>query len=341
MAGSYGSTNQILKSAKSAEQIAKSKIKMEQNTSLQQQLLEAGVHFGHLKKKWNPKMLPYIFAEKKGIHIIDLNKTTECLQETAAALKQVARSGKKILFVGTKKQAKDIVTECAQRVNMPYVTERWLGGMLTNFNTVRKSVKKMQSIEKMLGDGSFDSITKKERLTLTRDKEKMEKVLGGIAQLARVPAALFIVDIGHEHIALAEAKRLGVQTFGVVDTNCDPNKVDFAIPANDDATKSIAIITDYITAAIAEGLAERLAAKDEEGDDAATDAENEKKAARLEAEAQAEGGRGGRGRGAGQGGGAGRGTGRGPGQGQAGAGGQRRRTPGGAGAGQRRPGGAR
>jgi small subunit ribosomal protein S2 len=286
-------------------------------------------------------MLPYIFAEKKGIHIIDLNKTTECLQETAAALKQVARSGKKILFVGTKKQAKDIVTECAQRVNMPYVTERWLGGMLTNFNTVRKSVKKMQSIEKMLGDGSFDSITKKERLTLTRDKEKMEKVLGGIAQLARVPAALFIVDIGHEHIALAEAKRLGVQTFGVVDTNCDPNKVDFAIPANDDATKSIAIITDYITAAIAEGLAERLAAKDEEGDDAATDAENEKKAARLEAEAQAEGGRGGRGRGAGQGGGAGRGTGRGPGQGQAGAGGQRRRTPGGAGAGQRRPGGAR
>jgi small subunit ribosomal protein S2 len=155
---------------------------MEQNTSLQQQLLDAGVHFGHLKKKWNPKMLPYIFAEKKGIHIIDLNKTTEALQEVAAALKQIARSGKKILFVGTKKQAKDIVTECAQRVNMPYVTERWLGGMLTNFNTVRKSVKKMQSIEKMLGDGSFDSITKKERLTLSRDKEKMEKVLGGIAQ---------------------------------------------------------------------------------------------------------------------------------------------------------------
>ena len=171
---------------------------MENNTSLQQQLLEAGVHFGHLRKKWNPKMLPYIFAEKKGIHIIDLNKTTECLQETAAVLKQIARSGKKILFVGTKKQAKDIVTECAQKVNMPYVTERWLGGMLTNFNTVRKSVKKMQSIEKMLGDGSFDSITKKERLTLSRDKEKMEKVLGGIAQLSRVPAALFIVDIGHE-----------------------------------------------------------------------------------------------------------------------------------------------
>src|SRR4029078_10446776 len=273
---------------------------MENNTSLQQQLLEAGVHFGHLRKKWNPKMLPYIFAEKKGIHIIDLNKTVECLQETAAAMKQIARSGKKILFVGTKKQAKDIVNECARRINMPFVTERWLGGMLTNFNTVRKSVKKMQSIEKMLGDGSFDSITKKERLTLSRDKEKMEKVLGGIAQLSRVPAALFIVDIGHEHIALAEAKRLGVGTFGVVDTNCDPNKVDFAIPANDDATKSIAIITQYITAAIAEGLAERQAAKDEETDNSALTDENQKKAARMEAEAQAEAGGGGKPRGGGQ-----------------------------------------
>ena len=278
---------------------------MENNTSLQQQLLDAGVHFGHLKKKWNPKMLPYIFAEKKGIHIIDLNKTVECLQETAAVMKQIARSGKKILFVGTKKQAKDIVNESARRVNMPFVTERWLGGMLTNFNTVRKSVKKMQSIEKMLGDGSFDSITKKERLTLSRDKEKMEKVLGGIAQLGRVPAALFIVDIGHEHIALAEAKRLGITTFGVVDTNCDPNKVDFAIPANDDATKSIAIITNYITAAIAEGLAERQAAKDDDIDDTIDD-DKEKKAARLEAEAQAEAARGrgsrGRGQGAGPGG---------------------------------------
>ncbi len=291
-----------------------------ENTSLQQQLLEAGVHFGHLKKKWNPKMLPYIFAEKKGIHIIDLNKTVECLQETAAAMKAIARSGKKILFVGTKKQAKDIVNESAKKVNMPFVTERWLGGMLTNFNTVRKSVKKMQSIEKMLTDGSFDSITKKERLTLSRDKDKMEKVLGGIAQLGRVPAALFIIDIGHEHIALAEAKRLGISTFGVVDTNCDPNKVDFAIPANDDATKSIAIIVNYITAAIAEGLAERQAAKDEEVDEM-TDDEKERKAAKLQAEAEAEGGRGGRGRGAG-----------GP-----GAGGQRRRsgsgTPGGRGPG--------
>jgi small subunit ribosomal protein S2 len=307
---------------------------MEQNTSLQQQLLDAGVHFGHLKKKWNPKMLPFIFAEKKGIHIIDLNKTVEGLQETAAALKAIARSGKKILFVGTKKQAKDIVTECAQRVQMPYVTERWLGGMLTNFNTVRKSVKKMQSIDKMLGDGSFDSITKKERLTLTRDKEKMEKVLGGIAQLGRVPAALFIVDIGHEHIALSEAKRLNITTFGVVDTNCDPNKVDFSIPANDDATKSIAIITNYITAAIAEGLQERLAAKDDEGEENAADADNEKRAARLEAEAQAEGGRGRGNRGAG-----GPGAGRGPGAGGAG-GGQRRRTPGGGGPG-RGPGGGR
>ena len=290
---------------------------MKNNTSLQQQLLEAGVHFGHLKKKWNPKMLPYIFAEKKGIHIIDLNKTVECLQETAAALKQVARSGKKILFVGTKKQAKDIVNECAKKVNMPYVTERWLGGMLTNFNTVRKSVKKMQSIEKMLGDGSFDSITKKERLTLSRDRDKMDKVLGGIAQLGRVPSALFIVDIGHEHIALAEAKRLGITTFGVVDTNCDPNKVDFAVPGNDDATKSIAIIVNYITAAIAEGLAERQAAKEDETEEV-NDDEKEKSAAKLQAEAEAEGGRGGRG-------------------GRSG-GGQRRRTPAG---GSRGPGGAR
>lgn len=314
---------------------------MEQNTSLQQQLLDAGVHFGHLKKKWNPKMLPYIFAEKKGIHIIDLNKTTEAMQETAAVLKQIARSGKKILFVGTKKQAKDIVTECAQRVNMPYVTERWLGGMLTNFNTVRKSVKKMQSIDKMLGDGTLDSITKKERLTLSRDKEKMEKVLGGIAQLGRVPAALFIVDIGHEHIALAEAKRLGINTFGVVDTNCDPNKVDFAIPANDDATKSIAIVTNYITAAIAEGLAERQAAKDEDGDESAVDQENEKRAARLEAEAQAEGGRGGRGRGGNRSGGGGGGNTQGGGGGRGRSGGGNRGAGPGGGGGFRRPGGGR
>ncbi|MDQ6813391.1 MAG: 30S ribosomal protein S2 [Bacteroidota bacterium] len=294
---------------------------MENNTSLQQQLLEAGVHFGHLKKKWNPKMLPYIFAEKKGIHIIDLNKTVEGLQEAAAAMKSIAKSGKKIMFVATKKQAKEIVMEAAKKVNMPFVTERWLGGMLTNFNTVRKSVKKMQSIEKMLNDGSAESLTKKERLTLTRDKEKMEKVLGGIAQLGRAPAALFLVDIGHEHIALSEAKRLGITTFGMVDTNCDPNKVDFAVPANDDATKSVAIITNYIAAAIAEGLAERQASKDDETD-GDVDNDAERRAARLQAEAEAEASRGGgRGRGNTTGGPAGP---------------QKRRVPGGA---SRRPSG--
>jgi small subunit ribosomal protein S2 len=286
---------------------------MENNTSLQQQLLEAGVHFGHLRKKWNPKMLPYIFDEKKGIHIIDLNKTMEALQEAAAAMKQIAKSGKKIMFVATKKQAKEIVTEAARKVNMPFATDRWLGGMLTNFNTVRKSVKKMQSIEKLLADGAAESLTKKERLTLSRDRDKLEKVLGGIAQLGRVPAALFLVDIGHEHIALAEAKRLGITTFGMVDTNCDPNKVDFAIPSNDDATKSIAIITNYIAAAIAEGLTERQAAKDDDVED--VDNESEKKAARMQAEAEAEAARGGRVRG-----------------GQA----PKRRVPGGA---SRRPGG--
>ena len=289
---------------------------MENNTSLQQQLLEAGVHFGHLKKKWNPKMLPYIFAEKKGIHIIDLNKTVEGLQETAAAMKQLARSGKKIMFVATKKQAKEIVTECAQKVNMPYVTDRWLGGMLTNFNTVRKSVKKMQSIEKMLNDGSFDSITKKERLQLSRDKEKMEKVLGGIANMSRVPAALFLVDIGHEHIGLAEAKRLGITTFGLVDTNCDPNKVDYFIPGNDDATKSIAIITQFLTAAIAEGLAERQVDKEEDETE-----EVEDKGAKFD-EGE-EGGRGGD-----RGGRGGRGPGRGPGGNAGGPGGApKRRVP--------------
>ncbi|TAM95096.1 MAG: 30S ribosomal protein S2 [Chitinophagaceae bacterium] len=261
-------------------------------TSLQQQLLEAGVHFGHLKKKWNPKMLPYIFAEKKGIHIIDLNKTAESLDEAASALKSIARSGKKIMFVATKKQAKEIVMEAAQKVNMPYVTERWLGGMLTNFSTIRKSVKKMQSIEKMLGDGTLENVTKKERLSLSRDKDKMEKVLGGISQLARIPAALFIVDITNEHIALAEARKLNVTTFGMVDTNSDPTRVDFPIPANDDATKSIAIIINYIAAAIAEGLQER--ALDKEQEDADEDEEKEKKIRRLEAEADEDGRRGNR-----------------------------------------------
>ncbi|KAA5532393.1 30S ribosomal protein S2 [Taibaiella lutea] len=237
---------------------------MEENKSLHQQLLEAGVHFGHQKKKWNPKMLPYIFTEKNGIHIIDLNKTIEGLQESAAALKSIAKSGKKIMFVATKKQAKEIVSEAAAKANMPFVTERWLGGMLTNFQTIRKSVKKMQSIEKMLNDGTLDSVTKKERLTLDRSKQKMEKVLGGISQMGRTPAALFIVDISHEHIALAEAKRLGITTFAMVDTNSDPTKVDFSIPANDDATKSIAIVTNYLIAAILEGIEERAQNKEEE-----------------------------------------------------------------------------
>ncbi|MBS1612372.1 MAG: 30S ribosomal protein S2 [Bacteroidetes bacterium] len=222
-------------------------------------LLEAQVHFGHLKKKWNPKMLPYIFGEKKNIHIIDLNRTADKLDEAAAAAKQIAKSGRKILFVATKKQAKEVVKDAAKRVNMPFVTERWLGGMLTNFTTIRKSIKKMQNIEKMLGDGTLESVTKKEKLVLTREKEKMEKVLGGVANMNRVPAALFLVDIMHEHIALKEAHRLSINTFGIVDTNSDPTKVDFAIPGNDDAAKSIALLTNYIADAIAEGLAERSA----------------------------------------------------------------------------------
>ncbi|MDI9319552.1 MAG: 30S ribosomal protein S2 [Phycisphaerales bacterium] len=303
---------------------------MEENKSLHQQLLEAGVHFGHLKKKWNSKMLPYIFAEKNGIHIIDLNKTIEGLEESAAALKAVAKSGKKIMFVATKKQAKEIVAEAAASVNMPFVTERWLGGMLTNFQTIRKSVKKMQTIQKMLDDGTMDSVTKKERLTLSRSKDKMEKVLGGIAQMGRVPAALFIVDISHEHIALAEAKRLGIATFAMVDTNSDPSKVDYAVPSNDDATKSIAIITSYLTAAIMEGLQERSQAK-ENGEEEASDVEVTKTRGLDINEDDDKSERRGRGRAAG---GAGRPAG-GPGRAPRGAGGAGRGT------GASRPGGAR
>jgi small subunit ribosomal protein S2 len=229
----------------------------------QQELLDAGVHFGHLKKKWNPKMLPYIFMERKGIHIIDLNKTQEKLEEAGAVMKSIAKSGRKILFVATKKQAKDIVTEAAKSVNMPYVTERWLGGMLTNFITIRKSIKKKQNIEKMLADDNLSSITKKEKLMLSRQQQKLEKVLGGIENLPRVPAALFMVDISYEHLALAEAKKLGLKTLGMVDTNSDPNQVDFAIPANDDATKSIQIIVNYLTEQIKEGLSERKKDKEE------------------------------------------------------------------------------
>jgi small subunit ribosomal protein S2 len=308
---------------------------MEDNKTLHQQLLEAGVHFGHLKKKWNPKMLPYIFAEKNGIHIIDLNKTIEGLDEASAALKQIAKSGKKIMFVATKKQAKEIVAEAAARANMPFVTERWLGGMLTNFSTIRKSVKKMLSIEKMLNDGTMDSVTKKERLTLTRSKEKMEKVLGGISQMGRVPAAIFMVDISHEHIALAEAKRLGITTFAMVDTNSDPTKVDFAIPANDDATKSIAIITQYLTSVILEGLQERAQVKETEDESSDDDTDSRNRGLEINEEDGEGGRRGGRGRGRSAGAGAGAGAGapgRGPGAG-AGAG-----WPGGAGRGPGGPG---
>ncbi len=226
-------------------------------------LLDAGVHFGHMKKKWNPKMQPYIFMERKGIHIIDLNRTLQCMETSANAFRSIAKSGRKILFVATKKQARDIVKEAAESVNMPYVTERWLGGMMTNFSTIRRSVKKMQNIDRMLDDGSLSSITKKERLTLSREKLKLEKVLNGIADLTRIPAAVYIVDITHEHIALAEANKLGLRTFALVDTNSNPNLVDFPIPANDDASKSIRVITNYMTEAIKEGLADRSKTQEE------------------------------------------------------------------------------
>jgi small subunit ribosomal protein S2 len=228
------------------------------------QLLEAGAHFGHLKSKWNPKMAPYIFMESRGIHIIDLNKTVAKLDEAAAAIKQIAKSGKKILFVATKKQAKEIVANAAQKVGMPYITERWPGGMLTNFATVRKSVKKMTGFDKMATDGTFENISKKERLQITRQKIKMEHFLGSITELTRLPAAIFLVDIMKEHIAVAEAHKLNIPTFAIADTNTDPTEVDFAIPANDDATKSIALVVDAITAAIEEGLNERKMDKEAE-----------------------------------------------------------------------------
>lgn len=261
-------------------------------------MLEAGVHFGHLKKKWNPKMSPYIFMEKKGIHLIDLYKTQDKLESAASAVKSIARSGKKILFVATKKQAKEFVKESAQSVNMPFVTERWLGGMLTNFATIRKSIRKMQTIEKMLNDGTFENITKKEKLVLSREKEKLERVIGGIAGLTRIPSAIFIVDISHEHIALAEANKLNMTSIAMVDTNSNPNSVDFAIPANDDASKSIHLIVEYITNAIKEGLMERqkdkaeieaakAASKEDEEEDVLKE-EEEKKKKRLEKMAEEE-----------------------------------------------------
>ncbi len=233
------------------------------------ELLDAGVHFGHLSRKWNPNMAPYIFGEKKGIHIIDLNKTVVKLDEASAALKQIAKSGKKILFVATKKQAKDIVSEKVSAIGMPFVTERWPGGMLTNFVTIRKAVRKMSSIEKMEQDGTAATLSKRERLQLDRTLQKMMKTLGSIADMNRVPAAVFVVDIMKEHIAVAEAKRLGIPVFAMVDTNSDPRKVDFAIPSNDDATKSIAKVLDVVIEGIAEGLAERKTDKDKEGNEEA------------------------------------------------------------------------
>ncbi|NIK73523.1 small subunit ribosomal protein S2 [Thermonema lapsum] len=225
-------------------------------------LLAAGVHFGHLKRKWNPKMAPYIFMEKNGIHLIDINKTLVALDEAAKAMKGVVRSNKKVLFVATKKQAREIVEQVAKRTGMPYVTERWLGGMLTNFSTIRKSIKKLNSLEKLMKSESYENLTKRERLMMERKKEKMEKVLGGILEMNRLPGALFIVDIHREHIALAEAKRLGIPVFAMVDTDSDPTSVDYPIPANDDAYKSIELIVNYIGDVIEEAQQERKQEKE-------------------------------------------------------------------------------
>ncbi len=232
------------------------------------ELLDAGVHFGHLKRKWNPAMAPYIFMERNGIHIIDLEKTTIKIDEAASAIKQIAKSGRKVLFVATKKQAKDIVAEKVGAVNMPYVTERWPGGMLTNFPTIRKAVKKMGSIDKMATDGTFDNLSKREKLQITRQRAKLEKNLGSIADMTRQPSALFVVDVCKEHIAVHEAKRLGIPVFAMVDTNSDPSDIDFVIPANDDAAKSISLVIDIMCQAIAEGLNERKAEKDKDSSQA-------------------------------------------------------------------------
>lgn len=229
-------------------------------------LLEAGVHFGHLKRKWNPAMAPYIFEEKKGIHIIDLNKTIVHLDQACAAMKQIAKSGKKVLFVATKKQAKEIVAQRVAKIGMPYVTERWSGGMLTNFQTTRKSIRKMATIDKMKSDGTWDTLNKREKLFKTRQREKLEKTFGSISDMTRQPAAIFIVDILKEHIALAEAKRLNIPTFAIVDTNSNPKLVDFPIPANDDATKSISLILEEICSAIQDGLEDRKNTKGDKED---------------------------------------------------------------------------
>lgn len=255
-----------------------------------QDLLDAGVHFGHLTRKWDPKMSKYIFMERSGIHIIDLNKTLVKLEEAASAIKQIVKSGRKVLFVATKKQAKDIISEVAQNTNMPYVTERWLGGMLTNFSTVRKSIKKMSNIDKMTKDGTYAVLSKKEKLMLQRERIKLDTLLGGIADLNRLPAALFIVDVKKEHIAVSEALKLSIPTFAMVDTNSDPTNIDFAIPSNDDATKSINLIATVIGKAIQEGLDERKRDKEEEAEKeaAAAKARIDKGGAAAAAEEQAE-----------------------------------------------------
>ncbi len=233
-----------------------------------QELLDAGVHFGHLKRKWNPNMAPYIFMEKNGIHIIDLQKTVVKIDEAAAAIKQIAKSGRKILFVATKKQAKELVADAVGNVNMPYVVERWPGGMLTNFPTIRKAVKKMMSIDKMMKDSSWDNLSKREKLQITRQRAKLEKVLGSIADLTRLPAALFVVDVLKEKIAVREAQKLGIPVFAMVDTNSDPEGIDFVVPANDDASQSIRLVTRIMCDAIAEGLNERKVEREKEGDEA-------------------------------------------------------------------------
>src|ERR1700722_3285758 len=243
-----------------------------------QDLLDAGVHFGHLTRKWDPKMSQYIFMERNGIHIIDLNKTLTKVEEAAAAIKQIVKSGRKVLFVATKKQAKDIVAEYAKGVNMPFITERWLGGMLTNFATVRKSIKKMSNIDKLTKDGTYANLSKKERLMIQRERIKLETLLGGISDLNRLPAALFLIDVKKEHIAVSEALKLNIPTFAMVDTNSDPSNIDFPIPANDDATKSISLITSIIIQAIIEGLEERTREKEDE-------AEKEAIAAKAKADA--------------------------------------------------------
>ncbi len=248
------------------------------------ELLDAGVHFGHLKRKWNPNMAPYIFMERNGIHIIDLNKTIDKVEEAAKAMKQIAKSGKKILFVATKKQAKDTVAELIKPTNMPYVTERWPGGMLTNFATIRKAVKKMGAIDKMATDGTFDNMSKRERLQVMRERAKLEKLFGSIADLNRLPAAIFVVDICKEHIAVAEAQKLNIPTFAIVDTNANPLDVDFPIPANDDASKSIHIIVKLMVEAIQEGIEERKMARDKAAEEEEErEMEEEKERIRLQA----------------------------------------------------------